>query len=95
MTVLFGLFLKEKCSKLDRFLVNSVWLESGAWSVKALCRLSSDHKPILLSCKYISWSPKCFEGFNWWLQEDSLTRELKMFWQENNVANSEKNFIRY
>lgn len=43
-----------KCTKLDRFLENEVWLESGQWSVKALCRLSSDHKPILLSCKLIS-----------------------------------------
>lgn len=32
-----------KCSKLDRFLVNSLWFESGMWNVKALSRLSSDH----------------------------------------------------
>lgn len=54
-----------KCSKLDRFLVNEVWLESGQWTVKALCKLSSDHKPILLSCNLISWGPKPFKSFNW------------------------------
>lgn len=33
-----------KCSKLDRLLVNSNWLESGSWSIVSLCRLASDHK---------------------------------------------------
>lgn len=43
-----------KCSKLDRFLVNSIWSDLGQWSVKSLCRLSSDHKPIMLSSNSVS-----------------------------------------
>lgn len=49
---------QEKCSKLDRFLVNNNWLDSGSWSVVALCRLTSDHKPIHFSCNHISWGPQ-------------------------------------
>lgn len=80
-----------KCSKLDRFLVNGVWLESGSWSVSSLCRISSDHKPIHLKCEQILWGPKPFRGFNWWLQEDSLLKKLDSFWNEKKATNSGMN----
>lgn len=80
-----------KCSKLDRFLVNGVWLELGSWSVSSLCRISSDHKPIHLKCEKILWGPKPFRGFNWWLQEDSLLKKLDSFWNEKKAINSGMN----
>lgn len=80
-----------KCSKLDRFLINNIWAESGQWSVKALCRLTSDHKPIILSSDKASWGPKPFKSFNWWFQEASFTKELDKFWQDLSPFKSEKN----
>lgn len=71
-----------RCSKLDRYLVNDKWLDFGSWAVKAHCRLSSDHKPIHLFCKQISWGPKPFRSFNWWLQEEVL-RMLESFWSKD------------
>lgn len=80
-----------KCSKLDRFLVNCKWLESGQWSVKSHCRLSSDHNPIQLACKYQSWGPKPFKGFNWWLQEEVVLKELDAFWEKKRSEESNLN----
>ncbi|KAK1361733.1 hypothetical protein POM88_046207 [Heracleum sosnowskyi] len=71
---------KGKKSKLDRFLTNLNWYESGEWVVKALGRKQSDHKAIILWVEEQDWGPKPFKVFNWWLQEDSLKKILDEFW---------------
>lgn len=61
-----------KKSKLDRALVNANWMDLGQWTLKALCRSNSDHRPLLLKIENLNWGPKPFKVFNCWLKEESL-----------------------
>lgn len=48
-------------SRLDRFLVNNVWLNRWPNSVqRGLPRLVSDHCPITLETRVVDWGPKPF-----------------------------------
>lgn len=61
-------------SRLDRFLISGEWAEMYPQVVKvALPKPTSDHCPIVLDSRVISWGPKpfCFELM--WLEEKKLS----------------------
>lgn len=70
---------KGKCSKLDRFLINDKWYELGYWQASSMCRYISDHKPTIISLAQVSWGPKPFRAFNWWLQKLVVSKILQQF----------------
>ncbi|KAJ0878597.1 putative RNA-directed DNA polymerase [Helianthus annuus] len=60
----------NKCSKLDRFLVNSEFFNSWpAASCRVLSRLWSDHNPIILVCRASNFGPRPFRFFNSWIEK--------------------------
>lgn len=62
----------NKKSKLDRVLVNDVWLAGRQWRIQKWSRRNSDHCPISLFVQTQDWGPKPFRGFNIWLQDEEL-----------------------
>lgn len=66
----------KKKSKLDRALVNYAWFSIGIWSIKALCKKHSDHRPILLASGSSLHPPRPFKVFNCYLT-DSLLEKVK------------------
>ena len=62
----------KKKSKLDRALVNYAWFTMGNWSVKALYKKHSDHRPILLASGLSLHPPRPFKVFNCYLTDSLL-----------------------
>ncbi|XP_022030734.1 uncharacterized protein LOC110931656 [Helianthus annuus] len=74
----------SKCSKLDRFLVNSDFFNSWpAASCRVLPRLWSDHNPIVLVCRSRNFSPRPLRFFNSWISksgfDDVVTKAISEF----------------
>lgn len=60
----------QNCSKLDRFLLSSKWVEKWPNLVQlGLKRNVSDHVAILLKEDVRDWGPKPFVFLNCWLKE--------------------------
>lgn len=73
-----------KRSRLDRVLVNERWSQIANWKIKALCRMHSDHRPLLLFAEPIVHTPKPFKVFNCYLT-DKLMEEVKKRIREEGV----------
>ncbi|WOG92471.1 hypothetical protein DCAR_0311740 [Daucus carota subsp. sativus] len=70
----------NKCSRLDRILVSHDWLSLGNWSLTAQDRVSSDHRPIVLTINQLDWGPKPFKLFNCWLEDPHFVETLRNSW---------------
>ncbi|KAJ0923205.1 putative endonuclease/exonuclease/phosphatase [Helianthus annuus] len=63
----------KKLSKLDRFLVNSEFLNDWPEAcVQALPRMWSDHCPIVMVTKSVNFGAKPFRIFNSWMGKDGF-----------------------
>lgn len=60
----------KKKSRLDRALVDVVWLKDDAWQVQALSKKHSDHKALLIYCGSALKGPSPFKIFNCYLTEE-------------------------
>ncbi|KAJ9567980.1 hypothetical protein OSB04_003946 [Centaurea solstitialis] len=73
-----------KLSKLDRFLVNSefvdIWASTSSF---ALPRCLSDHCPIILDSNFIDFGPTPFKLFNSWLNNPEFAEVVKEKWTVN------------
>ncbi|XP_074360367.1 uncharacterized protein LOC141700527 [Apium graveolens] len=72
-----------KCNRLDRFLLNDLWFSEGLWEVKALHRLLSDHKPLVLYIKKCKGGPVPFKAFNWWLEDERIRDDMNKYWSQS------------
>ncbi|XP_028086229.1 uncharacterized protein LOC114287150 [Camellia sinensis] len=62
----------ERWSKIDRFLLDVVWLEKFRFQMWGLPRVVSDHCPLLLMEDERNWGPRPFRFLNaWTLHPDS------------------------
>lgn len=73
--------LNNKKSRLDRFLVDEVWLEKiEDFQQQGLNRSVSDHIPILLSHGFTDWGPRLFKFFNAWVQNKECMSIIRNKW---------------
>lgn len=73
----------KKLSKLDRFLVNSGFVD--VWpsvSSMALPRCFSDHCPILLDSKGLDFGPTPFKMFNSWMSNSDFIALINERWND-------------
>ncbi|KAK1393562.1 hypothetical protein POM88_012618 [Heracleum sosnowskyi] len=63
----------KRC-KFDRILFNNTWWGSGQWSLRALNRKKSNHKPLLLYQQQTDWGPVPFKVYNYWLKNEELCK---------------------
>lgn len=71
----------NKKSRLDRFLVDEVWLEKiEDFQQQGLNRSVSDHIPILLSHGFTDWGPRLFKFFNAWVQNKECMSIIRNKW---------------
>ncbi|PWA93718.1 cytochrome P450 [Artemisia annua] len=70
-----------KASRLDRFLVNKLVLDSVPdLMVEALDDIISDHRPLLLKQKPMDFGPSPFKFFNSWITIDGFDKLVKDKW---------------
>lgn len=68
----------QKCSKLDRALLNQAWCTHFNGSLKELGRKHSYHIRLLLySSKLKDWGPKPCKPFNIWLENKELQELIR------------------
>lgn len=72
----------NKWSRLDRFLVNPVWLSLFNWKQWGLGRVLSDHCPIVLKDDPRDWGPKPFRFINAWTLHPKFGSVVKEFWEK-------------
>lgn len=75
----------NKWSRLDRFLVNPVWLSVYKWKQWGLSRVLSDHCPIMLKVDPRDWGPKPFKFFNAWTLHPNFGVVVNDFWNRSDV----------
>ncbi|KAF5931642.1 hypothetical protein HYC85_027813 [Camellia sinensis] len=76
----------ERWSRIDRFLLDSRWLEIFSFKQWGLPRTVSDHCPILLKEDERDWGPKPFKFLNPWLAHPSFMPAVKQIWENNQVS---------
>ncbi|XP_028083312.1 uncharacterized protein LOC114284578 [Camellia sinensis] len=76
----------ERWSRIDRFLLDSRWLEIFSFKQWGLPRTVSDHCPILLKEDERDWGPKPFKLLNPWLAHPSFMPAVKQIWENNQVS---------
>lgn len=67
----------NKKRKLDRIIINDLWLKSGSWRAISWHKRSSDHSSISLISDNRDWGPKPFRVFNDWLRDEKLQEIMK------------------
>lgn len=73
-------------SRLDRFLVNSAWLNLWPDLIqKGLPRSISDHVPILLMDLKRNWGPKPFKFVNAWIHHPNFSEEIGKKWADIHI----------
>ncbi|KAL7175788.1 hypothetical protein ACSBR2_029390 [Camellia fascicularis] len=72
----------ERWSSIDRFLLNSRWLEEFSFKQWGLPRRISDHCPVLLKKDDTNWGSKPFRFINAWLLHPKFKVEVKQSWKE-------------
>ncbi|XP_071718049.1 uncharacterized protein [Rutidosis leptorrhynchoides] len=70
-----------KFSKLDRFLVNDLFLQTwGDVAAIALDRGTSDHSPIVIRVSDVDFGPKLFKLFDLWLESKEVEKIVIDAW---------------
>lgn len=59
---------KDKKSRLDRVVVNELWLSTHNWKVIVGHMRNSDHSPLIMFDECVNWGPKPFREFDDWLK---------------------------
>lgn len=75
----------ERWSKIDRFLVEPVWLEKYCFKLWGLPRGVSDHFPLLLMEDLRNWGPRPFKFINAWLLHSNFLSTVEKCWVESSV----------
>ncbi|XP_028090751.1 uncharacterized protein LOC114290933 [Camellia sinensis] len=76
----------ERWSRIDRFLLDSRWLEKFSFKQWGLPRTISNHCPILLKEDDRDWGPKPFRFLNPWLSHPSFLPEVQQIWGNSHVS---------
>lgn len=74
---------KEKKSRLDRVVVNELWLSSQVWKLSASHRRNSDHTPLYLSGNCANWGPKPFRAFDDWMKVEGVKEVIEKVIKES------------
>ncbi|KAK3190291.1 hypothetical protein Dsin_029852 [Dipteronia sinensis] len=73
-------------ARLDRFLVSpEIFLWFPDLVQRGIPRSISDHKAIILGSSKQSWGPSPFQIFNGWMEDQSLTAQIKRNWLGNDT----------
>lgn len=73
-------------SKLDNFLMSEDFLLM--WNISCQhvgLRDISYHTPIWIKGNNLSWEPKLFKLFNYWMKNDELVPLIKNLWESNTI----------
>lgn len=62
----------QKKSKLDRVLVNDLWLKLNNWKAMSAHKRKSYHIPLTMSGEATDWGPKPFKAFDDWQQSTEV-----------------------
>ncbi|KAL7169037.1 hypothetical protein ACSBR2_034129 [Camellia fascicularis] len=76
----------DRWSRIDRFLLDSLWLEKFPFNQWGLPRTISDHSPILLKENNRDWGPKSFKFINAWTSHPTFSAEIKYIWEVTQVT---------
>ncbi|XP_028093924.1 uncharacterized protein LOC114294022 [Camellia sinensis] len=76
----------ERWSRINRFLLDSRWLEKFSFKQWGLPRTISDHCLILLKEDERDWGPKPFKFLNPWLSHPTFMLGVKQLWENNHVS---------
>ena len=73
----------RSCSRLDRILVDPLWLEKeNSWKVKCQNFSVSDHTSLLLEAEAVDWGPKPFRSFDIWLSHPGFRKLINDEWRK-------------
>ncbi|XP_028083295.1 uncharacterized protein LOC114284558 [Camellia sinensis] len=75
----------ERWSKIDRFLLDAIWLEKFRFQMWGLPRLVSEHCPLLLMEDKRNWGPRPFRFLNAWTLYPGFLSAAKRAWSEHQV----------
>lgn len=68
-------------SRLDRFLYSSAWaMKFSDHRSRRLCRVTSDHFPIILENSSLNWGPTPFRFDNYLLKEKLFIKNISSWW---------------
>ncbi|XP_028126752.1 uncharacterized protein LOC114323369 [Camellia sinensis] len=76
----------DRWSRIDRFLLDSLWMEIFSFNQWGLPRTISDHSPILLKEDDRDWGPKPFKFINAWTSYPTFLTEIKHIWEVAQVS---------
>ncbi|XP_028080504.1 uncharacterized protein LOC114282068 [Camellia sinensis] len=77
--------VREKWSRIDRFLLNYEWVQNFSFKLWGLPRFLSDHCPIILMEDDRDWGPKPFRFLNAWLLHPKFLSCVQQSWSESAV----------
>lgn len=77
--------IREKWSRIDRFLLDPEWLENFNLKLWGLSRQLSDHCPILLMEDERDWGPRPFRFLNAWAAHPTFVSVVEKTWSEYQV----------
>lgn len=75
----------ERWSKIDRLLLDIIWLEKFRLQMWGLPKLVSDHCPLLLMEDERNWGPRPFRFLNAWTLHPNFMSISKQAWSEYQV----------
>ncbi|KAL7229806.1 hypothetical protein ACSBR2_008376 [Camellia fascicularis] len=76
----------DRCSRIDRFLIDHKWLEKFLFKQWGLPRSISDHCPILLMEDERDWGPRPFRFINAWGLHPNFKSEVRKSWDNNQIS---------
>ncbi|XP_028068302.1 uncharacterized protein LOC114270872 [Camellia sinensis] len=79
-------FEGDTWSRIDRFLVNPIWLEKFGLKLWGLPRSISDHCLLLLMEDDRNWGPRPFRFLNAWTLHPKFLELVRRSWSENEIA---------
>lgn len=71
---------ERRWSRLDRFLLDTGWLEKFSFKQWGLSRSISDHCPVIIMTDERDWGPKPFRCINAWSTHPNFVAEVKNAW---------------
>lgn len=78
--------IREKWSRIDRFLLNHEWLQNFNFKLWGLPRLLSDHCPIILMEDERDWGPRPFRFLNAWALHPKFISLMEETWSKSQVV---------
>ncbi|XP_028059521.1 uncharacterized protein LOC114263216 [Camellia sinensis] len=75
----------DRWSRIDRFLLDPLWVETFSLKLWGLPRLVSDHYPLLLTEDEKNWGPKPFRFLNAWTLHPSFLSVVQKSWLDAQV----------